>query len=57
MPGRSVEQRALGLLRVFEAAGKTVSRITIEGKRIELELAKQQDADEFAGLDMRYDKA
>jgi hypothetical protein len=42
---------------VFEAAGKTVSRITIEGKRIELELAKQQDADEFAGLDMRYDKA
>lgn len=56
MAGKTIEERALRMLRVFEAAGKTVSRVTIEGKRIELVLTKPQDSDEFDGVDMRYDK-
>lgn len=56
MAGKTIEERALRLLRVFEAAGKNVSRVTIEGKRIELVLTKPQDSDEFDGMDMRYDK-
>lgn len=56
MAGKTIEERALRLLRVFEAAGKNVSRVTIEGKRIELVLTKHQDSDEFDGIDMRYDK-
>lgn len=52
----SVEQRALALLNTFERAGKSVSRVTIEGRRIELVLASEQTADEFDRIDMRHDK-
>lgn len=56
MAASSVEQRALALLNTFERAGKTVSRVSIEGKRIELVLAGEQAADEFDRIDMRHDK-
>jgi len=51
-----VEQRALSLLNTFESAGKLVSRVTIEGRKIELVLSKEQDVDEFEGIDMRHGK-
>lgn len=54
MPASAIEQKALSLLRTFENAGKSVSRITIEGKKIELVLATEQTPDEYAGIDMRY---
>ena len=57
MSASAIEQKALSLLRTFENAGKSVSRITIEGKKIELVLATEQTPDEYAGIDMRYDKA
>ena len=57
MSAYAIEQKALSLLRTFENAGKSVSRITIEGKKIELVLATEQTPDEYAGIDMRYDKA
>lgn len=56
MAGSRVEQRALRLLKTFENAGKTVSRVTIEGRRIEIVLSKEQDVDEFDGIDMRHGK-
>ena len=54
MSGSSVEQRALRMLKTFESAGKSVSRVTIEGRKIELVLSKEQDVDEFDRLDMRH---
>jgi len=56
MSASTVEQRALSLLRTFEKAGRTVSRVTIEGKKIELVLSVGTTADEFERIDMRYDK-
>ena len=35
----TIEQNALGLLKAFENAGKPVSRVTIEGRKIELVLS------------------
>lgn len=56
MAASTVEQRALRLLTAFENAGKLVSRVTIEGRRIEIVLSKEQDADEFDRIDMRHGK-
>ena len=55
MVNSTIEQRALSLLRTFERAGKPVSRVTIEGKRIELVLSQPKEDDEFARIDMRHD--
>ena len=52
----SVEQRALSLLATFEKAGKSVSRVTIEGRRIEIELSKGETEDEFDRINMRHGK-
>ena len=49
-----VEQRALRLLTTFEKAGKTVSRVTIEGRKIEIVLSKEQVVDEYERIDMRH---
>ncbi|GAA6200234.1 hypothetical protein NBRC116599_14590 [Aquicoccus sp. SU-CL01552] len=57
MARSTVEQRALALLNTFERAGKAVSRVTVEGRRIELVLASEQDSDEFDRIDMRHGKA
>jgi len=56
MSSKTVEQRALSLMHTFESAGKQVCRVTIEGRRIEIELSNGQDADEFDRIDMRHDK-
>jgi hypothetical protein len=52
----NVEQKALSLVNTFERAGKKVSRITVEGRRIEIELHTREEFDEFEGIDMRHDK-
>lgn len=52
----TTEQKALNLLNVFERAGKPVSRVVVEGRRIEIELATREDSDEFDRIDMRYGK-
>lgn len=57
MSAAKLEQTALSMLRALERAGKPVSRITVEGRRIEFEFAKGDDADDFDRIDMRYDKA
>ena len=56
MPAMKLEQQALNLLNIFEKAGKSVSRVTIEGRRIELVLSKEDSRDEFDRIDMRHDK-
>jgi phage gp29-like protein len=57
MAGEKVEQRAIALLRAVEKAGKTVSRVVVDGRRIELELASGESVDEFDRIDMRHGKA
>lgn len=56
MSGSKVEDKALRVLAAFERAGKPVSRVTIEGRKIEIVLAKGRDPDEFDEIDMRYGK-
>ncbi len=52
----TIEQKALRFLKEFERAGKTVGRVTIEGRKIELVLSKSEDIDDFDRIEMRYDK-
>lgn len=56
MAGSSIEQKAIGLLQAFEKAGKSVSRVMIEGRKIELVLEQSKAIDEFDRIDMRHDK-
>lgn len=57
MSGKQIEKRALSLLRSLEDSGKSVSRVTVEGHRIEIELSKPEiPADEFERIDMRHGK-
>ncbi len=56
MSTTNIEQKALGLLKAFENAGKTVSRVAIDGRKIEIVLIVNKDADEYEGINMRYDK-
>ena len=56
MPSSKTEQAALSLLKAFESAGQPVSRVIVDGKRIELELAISDDRDEFDRIDMRHGK-
>lgn len=52
----SVEKKALGLLTAFENAGRKVSKIVVDGRKIELVLHSAEPTDEFEGLDMRHGK-
>ena len=56
MAATPIEKKALGLLNTFERAGKSVSRVTIEGCKIEIVLSKPKQTDEFERIDMRHDK-
>lgn len=56
MSSSKVEQRALSLLNAFERAGRTVSKVTIDGGKIELVLSTEPNGDEFERVNMRYDK-
>lgn len=53
----AVEQKALDLVKVFERAGRPVSRVCVDGRKIEIVLGQDKPTDEFARIDMRYDKA
>ena len=56
MARTSIEEKALRLLHVFERAGRSVRRVTVDGKKIELVLADTPVVDEFERIDMRHDK-
>ncbi|MGR3507655.1 MAG: hypothetical protein ACU0CQ_00400 [Sulfitobacter sp.] len=56
MTATNIEQRALRLLKMFENAGKLVSAVTIEGRKIEITLIKGDDSDEFDRIGMRHDQ-
>ncbi|MDJ0995625.1 MAG: hypothetical protein QNI90_18745 [Dinoroseobacter sp.] len=56
MAGITAEQKALSLLNAFERAGRAVSRVVVDGRRIELELAPSDDRDEYDRIDMRHGK-
>ena len=56
MPSERIEKAALSLLKTFENAGQPVSRVVVEGKKIELVLTERNNDDEFEGIDMRHDK-
>lgn len=56
MAGTNIEQKALGLLKTFEKAGKPISRIMIHGRKIELVLERGSSDDEFENIDMRHGK-
>lgn len=56
MSAAGIEQKALGLLKAFENAGKSVSRVMIDGRKIELVLSRAETKDEFEGIDMRHGK-
>lgn len=56
MAQTKIEKKALDLLNAFERAGKSVGRVTIEGRRIELVLNRPKETDEYEGIDMRHGK-
>ena len=56
MARTTIEDKALRLLNAFERAGRTVGRVTVDGRKIELVLASDQPGDEFEGIDMRHGK-
>lgn len=56
MSGASIEQKALKVIAAFEKAGRSIRRVTLDGRKIELELSPTSDADEFERIDMRHDK-
>lgn len=56
MSGSSIEQKAIGLLKAFEKAGKQVSRVMVDGRKIELVFELPKDVDEFEKVDMRHGK-
>ena len=56
MANKTIEQKAIGLLNAFENAGKPVTRVLIEGRKIELVLSIESTPDEFERLNMRHGK-
>ena len=56
MATTKIEQSALSLLAAFENAGKSVSRVIVDGRKIELVLTKDNDADDFDRINMRHGK-
>jgi len=56
MASNKLEQSALSLLTAFENAGKSVNRVIVEGRKIEIVLSKEHDDDDFDRIDMRYGK-
>jgi hypothetical protein len=53
----NIETKALSIIEAFERSGKKVSRVILDGRRIEVELVCVEDQDSFAHFDMRYGKA
>lgn len=57
MARTTIEEKALRLLSAFERAGRTVGRVTVEGRRIEIVFSEVCQLDEFERIEMRHDKA
>lgn len=57
MSATKTHQQALSFLNTLEKAGKSVSRVTIDGRKIMVDLAKPEAPDEFDEVEMRYDQA
>lgn len=53
---KTTEQKAIRLLKALEGAGKAVTSVVVEGRRIEIMLSGGQSVDEFEGIDMRHGK-
>ncbi|MFK7869850.1 MAG: hypothetical protein AB8B58_11480 [Roseobacter sp.] len=53
----NIEQKALALLKAFENAGKPIASVTVEGRKIQLQLSAPKVDDEFEQIDMRHGKA
>jgi len=51
-----MERKALSLLDAFERAGREVSRVIVDGRKIEVVLSSRKPTDDFEGVDMRHDK-
>jgi hypothetical protein len=56
MSGANIEKKVLGLLSAFEGAGRSVSRVTVDGRKIELVLSGGKVEDDYDRIDMRHDK-
>ena len=56
MARTTIEEKTLRLLSAFERAGRSVGRVTLDGKKIELVLVNPAMVDEFDRIDMRHDK-
>lgn len=56
MSATTIEKKALKLLNAFENAGKSVSRVSIDGRKIEIVLNVNKDFDEYERIDMRHGK-
>lgn len=53
----TTEQKAIRLLEALERAGKAVTSVVVEGRRIEVKFDGVQTTDEFERIEMRHDKA
>lgn len=49
-----LEQKALSLAKAFERSGRTVKRVIVDGRRIELEFSTEVAVDAFDTIDMRH---
>ena len=56
MTRTTIEEKALRLLNAFERTGRSVGRVIVDGKKIELVLHDPATMDEFERIDMRHDK-
>ncbi len=56
MTATKLEQLAIRLLNAVEGAGKTVSRVIVDGRRIEIEILKEDSVGDFDRIDMRLGK-
>ena len=56
MSGGSVEKKALSLLAAVEQSGREVTRIVVDGRKIELVIRAPDCLDEFDRVDMRHGK-
>lgn len=50
----TTEQKAIRLLEALERAGKAVTSVVVEGRRIEVKFEGGTTADEFDRIDMRH---
>ncbi len=53
----TTEQKAIRLLEALERAGRSVSSVVVEGRRIEVKFVGELAVDEFERIEMRHDKA